>query len=99
MSTEDVDWSNPDGLKGFAFRQRPGSGNALGYVKFLFPNRHNVYLHDTPADSLFGKPNARSATAVFASKNRRPWRTCCAIIPNGMSRRSSPRCAPAPSAT
>jgi L,D-transpeptidase YcbB len=56
VSTEDVDWSNPDELKGFAFRQRPGSGNALGYVKFLFPNQHNVYLHDTPADSLFGKP-------------------------------------------
>ncbi|MGH9218388.1 MAG: L,D-transpeptidase family protein, partial [Vicinamibacterales bacterium] len=56
VSTEDVDWSNPDELKGFAFRQRPGSGNALGHVKFLFPNQHNVYLHDTPADSLFGKP-------------------------------------------
>ena len=34
-------------------RQRPGAGNALGHVKFLFPNRYDVYLHDTPADSLF----------------------------------------------
>ena len=56
VSTGDVDWSNPDELKGFAFRQRPGSGNALGHVKFLFPNPYNVYLHDTPADNLFGKP-------------------------------------------
>ena len=56
ISASDVDWGDPEALKGFAFRQRPGSGNALGYVKFLFPNPHNVYLHDTPADSLFGKP-------------------------------------------
>ena len=56
VSAGDVDWSNPEALKGFAFRQRPGSGNALGHVKFLFPNAHNVYLHDTPADNLFGKP-------------------------------------------
>lgn len=34
-------------------RQRPGPGNALGRVKFLFPNAHNVYLHDTPSRQLF----------------------------------------------
>ncbi|MCU0668523.1 MAG: L,D-transpeptidase family protein, partial [Myxococcota bacterium] len=34
-------------------RQRPGRGNALGRVKFLFPNSNNVYLHDTPSRSLF----------------------------------------------
>jgi murein L,D-transpeptidase YcbB/YkuD len=37
-------------------RQRPGAGNALGLVKFLFPNRFNVYLHDTPEDGLFARP-------------------------------------------
>jgi L,D-transpeptidase YcbB len=36
-------------------RQRPGPGNALGKVKFLFPNSHDVYLHDTPADHLFSR--------------------------------------------
>ncbi|HET9483648.1 MAG TPA: L,D-transpeptidase family protein, partial [Xanthomonadales bacterium] len=36
-------------------RQRPGAGNALGHVKFLFPNPHDVYLHDTPADALFAR--------------------------------------------
>jgi murein L,D-transpeptidase YcbB/YkuD len=56
VSASEVDWSNPDALKGYAFRQRPGAGNALGHVKFLFPNAHNVYLHDTPTDQLFGKP-------------------------------------------
>jgi L,D-transpeptidase YcbB len=34
-------------------RQRPGGNNSLGLVKFLFPNSFNIYLHDTPAKSLF----------------------------------------------
>ena len=36
-------------------RQKPGPNNALGLVKFLFPNSYNIYLHDTPAKSLFGE--------------------------------------------
>ena len=34
-------------------RQKPGPKNSLGLVKFLFPNSYNIYLHDTPAKSLF----------------------------------------------
>jgi murein L,D-transpeptidase YcbB/YkuD len=41
---------------GSRLRQLPGPGNALGRVKFMFPNRFNVYLHDTPARSLFEEP-------------------------------------------
>lgn len=37
----------------FALRQPPSDGNALGKVKFMFPNEHNIYLHDTPAKNLF----------------------------------------------
>lgn len=37
----------------FDMKQPPSDGNALGLVKFLFPNRWNIYLHDTPAKSLF----------------------------------------------
>jgi len=36
-------------------RQRPGPGNALGLVKFMFPNEESIYLHDTPAQALFGR--------------------------------------------
>lgn len=36
-------------------RQRPGSRNALGGVKFMFPNRHDVYLHSTPSQKLFSR--------------------------------------------
>ena len=39
----------------FDLRQPPGPGNALGRVKFMFPNRHNIYLHDTPSRSLFSR--------------------------------------------
>lgn len=37
----------------FALRQPPSNDNALGLVKFMFPNQYNIYLHDTPAKALF----------------------------------------------
>lgn len=40
---------------GNGVRQKPGPKNSLGRVKFLFPNSYNIYLHDTPAKSLFNK--------------------------------------------
>jgi murein L,D-transpeptidase YcbB/YkuD len=42
-----------DGLP--EIRQKPGEKNALGKVKFLFPNSYNIYFHDTPSKSLFAK--------------------------------------------
>lgn len=39
----------------YRLRQRPGPQNALGQVKFMFPNHHNVYLHDTPSRALFDR--------------------------------------------
>jgi murein L,D-transpeptidase YcbB/YkuD len=44
----------PDGIEWL--RQLPGPDNLLGAVKFLFPNDHNVYMHDTPARGLFDQP-------------------------------------------
>jgi murein L,D-transpeptidase YcbB/YkuD len=49
VSPWSVDW----GSTGYTVRQRPGPRNALGGVKFVFPNNFDVYLHDTPADQLF----------------------------------------------
>jgi murein L,D-transpeptidase YcbB/YkuD len=48
-----VDWADQSVVSRLRFRQRPGPGNALGLVKFMFPNRFSVYLHDTPGDKLF----------------------------------------------
>jgi len=39
----------------YRLRQKPGKSNALGDLKFMFPNRHSIYLHDTNAKHLFGK--------------------------------------------
>jgi L,D-transpeptidase YcbB len=39
----------------FSMSQPPSDGNALGQVKFMFPNQYNIYLHDTPQKALFGK--------------------------------------------
>ena len=40
---------------GKGFRQKPGGKNALGKVKFVFPNSYNIYFHDTPSKSLFNQ--------------------------------------------
>jgi murein L,D-transpeptidase YcbB/YkuD len=68
----------------YRFRQRPGGGNALGLVKFMFPNEFNVYLHDTPADSLFARASRSfshgcvrveqpEALAEYLLKDRAEW--------------------------
>lgn len=68
----------------YRFRQKPGSSNALGLVKFMFPNEFNVYLHDTPADSLFARTTRAfshgcvrveqpQALAEYLLKDRSEW--------------------------
>jgi murein L,D-transpeptidase YcbB/YkuD len=55
VDPESIDWSNPEETEALSIRQRPGPGNALGHVKFLLPNNDSVYLHDTPAHTLFDR--------------------------------------------
>lgn len=50
-----VDWNGLGSALPYRLRQDPGPWNALGRVKFMFPNAHNVYLHDTPARALFAQ--------------------------------------------
>ena len=67
-------------------RQKPGPNNSLGKVKFLFPNSYNIYLHDTPAKSLFGETNRAFShgcirlgeprkLAEFLLRNDKSWTT------------------------
>ena len=51
-----IDWSRMTrGNFTYKVRQGPGAGNALGRLKFMFPNPFNIYLHDTPAKTLFDR--------------------------------------------
>ena len=49
LAKHNMEWN------GNMVRQKPGGQNSLGKVKFMFPNTNNIYLHDTPAKSLFNK--------------------------------------------
>jgi len=53
IDPEEVDWTDEAVTSRLRFRQRPGPDNALGLVKFIFPNHFDIYLHDTPGDRLF----------------------------------------------
>ncbi|MGH6865767.1 MAG: L,D-transpeptidase family protein [Methyloceanibacter sp.] len=49
-----LDWNRVD-IRSLHVYQPPGPGNVLGRVKFLFPNKHDVYMHDTPQKHLFAQ--------------------------------------------
>jgi len=54
VDTASIDWSQLSrGNFPYTFVQRPGPANALGRMKFIFPNEHAIYLHDTPSKYLF----------------------------------------------
>ena len=53
LAANDMEYWNDGGAR--RIRQRPGPKNSLGFVKFLFPNDFNIYLHDTPQHELFKK--------------------------------------------
>jgi murein L,D-transpeptidase YcbB/YkuD len=57
ISPASIDWQRAKtrGTIPYRIRQEPGSHNALGRVKFMFPNKYNVYLHDTPSKELFDR--------------------------------------------
>ncbi len=52
VNSKTIDWAKGSNYK---FRQKGGRSNALGVVKFIFPNRHSVYFHDTPSKRFFQK--------------------------------------------
>jgi L,D-transpeptidase YcbB len=54
VDASQVDWSTVD-IRKYAFIQPTGDGNVLGAVKFRFPNKHDIYMHDTPQRELFEK--------------------------------------------
>lgn len=86
IAPESIDWSTlGSGIRRYRLRQEPGVNNALGRLKFIFPNRYNIYLHDTPAQNLFSRNHrAFSHGCIRVSEpeklaryllqtNARPW--------------------------
>ncbi len=54
VDPDSINWNNVD-IRRYSFVQPPGAKNPLGRVKFMFPNRHDVYMHDTSERSLFAQ--------------------------------------------
>ena len=80
-----IDWSQVTAEKfWYRLRQNPGPKNALGRIKFLFPNRFAVYLHDTPTRKMFNRSQRGFSSgcirverpidlAVYLLENRKSW--------------------------
>jgi L,D-transpeptidase YcbB len=65
-----IDWSRyPRAAFPYTIRQRPGPTNSLGRVKFIFPNPHFVFLHDTPAKTLFAQPDRTFSSGCIRVEN------------------------------
>jgi murein L,D-transpeptidase YcbB/YkuD len=61
-------------------RQRPGSRNALGEIKFMFPNQHSIYFHDTPSRSLFSRDQRAFSHGCVRVLD--PWAFAEALLTN-----------------
>lgn len=78
LAQHNMEWN------GNSVRQKPGPNNSLGLVKFLFPNSHSIYLHDSPAKSLFNETDRAFShgcirlsepkkLAVYLLRNNTAW--------------------------
>jgi murein L,D-transpeptidase YcbB/YkuD len=57
IPSSSIDWSQYGGKVPFSVRQAPSEANALGELKILFPNKHAIYMHDTPQKAFFQRDN------------------------------------------
>ena len=79
-----INWKKYEKNIPFTIRQKPGKDNALGKMKFLFPNNFSIYLHDTPTKSLFNRTKRDFShgcirvenpmkLALYFLKNNKEW--------------------------
>lgn len=65
-----IDWSSLNASNfGYNIRQDPGPTNALGAVKFMFPNKYSIYIHDTPSRELFNRPDRAFSSGCIRLKS------------------------------
>jgi len=87
LDPSSVDWTSVTRANfNYVLVQRPGPNNALGEIKFVFPNEHAVYLHDTPAKQLFVSPERAFSHGCIRVENPLDLAEIL-LAPNGWDRR------------
>jgi L,D-transpeptidase YcbB len=71
VSSSSVDWWAYGDKIPYDIRQPPGDDNALGNIKFLFPNSHDIYMHDTPTKNLFAEKSRAFSHGCVRVENPR----------------------------
>jgi murein L,D-transpeptidase YcbB/YkuD len=64
-----IDWAATTTSFPYMIRQEPGANNALGRIKFMFPNKYMVYLHDTPSKGLFARSERTFSSGCIRVQN------------------------------
>jgi L,D-transpeptidase YcbB len=73
VSSKSIDWYGMGQAPNFGVQQPSGDGNALGEVKFVFPNGHDIYMHDTPTKNLFGESTRAFSHGCVRVQNPRDF--------------------------
>jgi L,D-transpeptidase YcbB len=73
VSSRSVDWNRVGRNSGIGIMQPAGGSNALGEVKFLFPNKHSIYMHDTPNRDLFAETKRNFSHGCVRVENPREF--------------------------
>jgi L,D-transpeptidase YcbB len=75
ISSRSVNWGAYGNKLPFGVQQPPGGDNALGEIKFLFPNAHDIYMHDTPSRQLFDESVRAFSHGCVRVQNPREFAT------------------------
>ena len=70
VDASSINWRTAD-VRRYRFYQPPGGKNVLGFVKFIFPNKHIVYMHDTSSKSLFNQTSRTFSHGCIRVRNPR----------------------------
>jgi murein L,D-transpeptidase YcbB/YkuD len=75
IRSSSINWAAYGDRPPFGVQQPPGKGNALGELKFLFPNSHDIYMHDTPTKNLFAESTRTFSHGCIRVQNPREFAT------------------------
>ena len=73
VRSSSINWAAYGNRPPFGVQQPPGKGNALGELKFLFPNSHDIYMHDTPTKNLFSESTRTFSHGCIRVQNPREF--------------------------